>query len=116
MAISPAVDPATNIGLVRIELANPGGKLRYGMYLSAVVPLETHKDALVVARKAVYRDEEGKTLVYRVENGVAHEVPITLGIETAERVELTGEVKPGDSVILDGGYGLPDGAKVKVHP
>jgi cobalt-zinc-cadmium efflux system membrane fusion protein len=116
VAISPAVDPTTNIGLVRIEMANPGGKLRYGMYLSAMVPLETHESALVVPRKAVYRDEEGKTLVYKVEGGAVHEIPVTLGIETPDRVELTGEVQPGDTVVLGGGYGLPDGAKVKVHP
>jgi RND family efflux transporter MFP subunit len=116
VAISPAVDPATNIGLVRIQMANPGGKLRYGMYLSAVLPLETHESALVVPRKAVYRDEEGKTLVYRVEGEAVHEIPVTLGIETPERVEISGEVKPGDTVVLGGGYGLPDGAKVKVHP
>lgn len=115
VAISPAVDPATNIGLVRIEIANAGAKLRYGMYLSALVPLETHENALVVPRQAVYRDEAGKTLVYKVEGGSVHEIPVTLGIETPDRVELSGQVQPGDTVVLGGGYGLPDGAKVKVH-
>ena len=42
IAISPAVDPATNTGLVRIGIANPGGVLRIGMFVSASLPIETH--------------------------------------------------------------------------
>jgi len=116
VAVSPAVDPATNMGLVRIELANPAGRLRYGMYLAAQVPIETHVDVLVVPRKAVYRDEEGKTLVYKVKGDTVAAIPVTRGIETPERVEVTGELQPGDTVVLDGGYGLPDGADIKVRP
>jgi RND family efflux transporter MFP subunit len=116
VAVSPAVDAATNMGLVRIELSNSAGRLRYGMYLTAQVPIETHADALVVPRKAVYRNEEGATLVYRVKGDTVEAVPVTRGIETTDRTEVTGEVHSGDTVILDGGYGLPDGAHVKVHP
>jgi RND family efflux transporter MFP subunit len=115
-AISPAVDPATNMGLVRIEMANSSARLRHGMYLSAQIPLETHAGALVVPRKSLYRDESGATLVYKVEGDVAHAVPVTPGITGTDRVELLGGVQPGDTVILEGGYGLPDGARVKVRP
>jgi membrane fusion protein, multidrug efflux system len=116
VAISPAVDPATNMGLARIELANPSGRLRYGMYLAAQVPIETHADALVVPRKAVYRNEEGATLVYKVKGDAVAAVPVTRGIETPDRSEVSGELQPGDTVVLDGGYGLPDGAHIKVRP
>jgi len=116
VAISPAVDPATNMGLVRIELANPGGRLRYGMYLAAQVPIETHTDVLVVPRKAVYRNEEGAALVYKVKGDAVVAVPVTRGIETPDRSEVTGDLQPGDTLVLDGGYGLPDGAHVKVRP
>jgi len=113
-AVSPAVDPATNMGLVRIELANPGARLRYGMYLSVQLPTETHEGALVVPRKAVYRNEEGSTQVYKVKGDAVTAVPVTTGIEAGDRVEVTGAVVPGDTVVLEGGYGLPDGAHVKI--
>jgi membrane fusion protein (multidrug efflux system) len=115
VAVSPAVDPATNMGLVRIELANPAGRLRYGMYLAAQVPVETHSDVLVVPRKAVYRNEEGATLVYKVKGDAVAAVPVTRGIETTDLSEVTGDLQPGDTLVLDGGYGLPDGAHVKVR-
>jgi RND family efflux transporter MFP subunit len=114
VAVSPAVDPTTNMGLVRIELANPAARLRYGMYLAVQLPIETHENALVVPRKAVYRNEEGNTLVYRVKGDAVTAVPVTPGIEAAGRVELTGEIRPGDTVVLEGGYGLPDGAKIRI--
>jgi membrane fusion protein (multidrug efflux system) len=114
VAISPAVDPATNVGLVRIRASNPGGLLRLGMFVSAQLPLEIHAHALVVPTQAVYRDEEGKPQVYRVEGGNAEAVPVELGIEAQDRVELLSGVKPGETIILAGGYGLSDKAKVKV--
>jgi len=116
VAVSPAVDPATNMGLVRIALANPAGRLRYGMYLAAQVPIEIHTDVLVVPRKAVYRNEEGAALVYKVKGDAVVAVPVTRGIETPDRSEVTGDLQPGDTLVLDGGYGLPDGAHVKVRP
>ena len=116
VAISPAVDPATNVGLVRIRIANGAGLLRLGMFLSAAVPLETHVKALVVPPQAVYRDQSGQPRVYRVQGDSAAAVPVRLGLETQDRVELLSGVKDGDSIILSGGFGLPEHAKVKVKP
>ena len=114
VAISAAVDPATNVGLVRIRASNPAGLLRLGMFVSAQLALETHANALVVPTQAVYRDEEGKPQVYRVDGENAEAVPVELGIEAEDRVELLSGVKPGETIILTGGYGLSDKAKVKV--
>lgn len=114
VAISPAVDPATNVGLVRIRISNPAGLLRLGMFVSAQLALETHADALVVPAQAIYRNEEGKPQVYRVQGENAEAVPVELGIEAKDRVELLSGVKPGETIILTGGYGLSDKAKVRV--
>ena len=114
VAISPAVDPTTNVGLVRIRIANGTGLLRLGMFLTASVPLETHLKALVAALQAVYRDQDGNPEIYRVEGDKAEAVPVKLGIETKERVELLSGAEEGEIIILDGGYGLPEHAKVKV--
>jgi len=114
VAISPAVDPTTNVGLVRIRIANGAGLLRLGMFLTATVPLETHRKALVAAVQAVYRDQDGNPQIYRVDGEKAEAVPVKLGLETKDRVELLSGAKEGDTIILGGGYGLPEHAKVKV--
>jgi len=45
-------------------------------------------------------------------------VPVKLGIETKDRVELEdpGSVREGDTIILSGGYGLGDKAKIQTQP
>jgi len=114
VAISPAVDPATNVGLVRIRIANGKGLLRLGMFLTAQVPLETHRNALVAPLEAVYRDQDGNPEIYRVQGEKAEAVPVKLGLETKNRVELLSGAQEGETIILGGGYGLPAQAKIKV--
>ena len=114
VAISPAVDPATNVGLVRIRMANGAGMLRLGMFLTAQVPLETHRNALVAPLEAVYRDQDGNPEIYRVQGEKAEAVPVKLGLETKDRVELLSGAQEGETIILGGGYGLPAQAKIKV--
>ncbi len=114
VAVSPAVDPSTGQGLVRIRIANGAGLLRLGMFLSAQVPIETHAGALVVPPQAIYRDQAGHPHVYRVEGNQATSVPVQVGIESQDRVELLSGAQAGDTVILTGGYGL--GEKAKVAP
>jgi RND family efflux transporter MFP subunit len=114
VAISPAVDPSTNVGLVRIRIANGAGLLRLGMFLTAQVPLETHRNALVAPLGAVYRDQDGNPEIYRVEGEKAEAVAVKLGLETKDRVELLSGAQEGETIILGGGYGLPAHAKIKV--
>jgi membrane fusion protein (multidrug efflux system) len=115
VAISPAVDPVTGLGLVRIRVPNPGGVLRIGVYLNADIPIETHAHALVVPPAAVYRNEAGEPRVFVVSGDTASAVPVKLGIETKDRTELLSGVKEADTVILTGGYGLGDQAKIQVQ-
>jgi RND family efflux transporter MFP subunit len=113
-AISPAVDPATNAGLVRIRISNATEILRLGMSMNAQVPLETHVKALAVPPQAIYRDQDGHAHVYRVTGEDSVAVPVRVGIETPDWVELLSGVSEGDAVILTGGYGLADKSKVAV--
>ncbi len=118
VAISPSVDPATGVGLVRIRVPNSSGLLRLGVFLSADIPVETHKKALVVPVEAIYRDEEGEKRVFVANGDSATAVPVKIGIETKDQAELLpgdeGGIKEGDTIILTGGYGLGDKAKIEV--
>lgn len=117
VAIAPAVDPATGIGIVRIRVPNSAGLLKMGFFMSAQIPVETHAHALTVPPEAIYRNEDNKPRVFVVNGDVATAVPVTLGIETRERVELVGsekdQIKAGQTVILTGGYGLGEKTKIQ---
>src|SRR5208282_3910878 len=116
VAISPAVDPTTNAGLVRTRITNAAGLLRLGMFLTAQIPLETHKQALVVAAAAVYRDADGQPRIFRVHADKAEAVAVKLGIETHASAELLSGAEEGEVVVLTGAYGLESGATIKVKP
>jgi RND family efflux transporter MFP subunit len=115
VAISQAVDPATNSGVVRIRIANQSGALRLGTFLSAQLAVETHAGATVVPPQAIYLDEARNPHVYRVESDTAVAIPVKVGIETPSLVELLSGPKLGDTVILTGGYGLTDKAKIRIQ-
>lgn len=114
VAISPAVDPATGVGLVRVRVPNTTGQLRLGLFLTAQIPVDKHSQVLCVPPGAVYLDESGEPRVFVVNQDSAAAVPVKLGIQNKDLVELQDGVKQGDTVILTGGYGLGDKAKIQV--
>jgi RND family efflux transporter MFP subunit len=118
VAVSPSVDPATGVGSVRIRVPNAKGLLRLGFFLNAEVPIDTHARALTIPPEAIYRNESGQTRVFVVNQDSAKAVPVKVGIETKDRVELAdaGTIREGDNIILSGGYGLGDSAKIQVQP
>ena len=112
VGVSLSVDPTSNAGLVRIRIPNGSGDLRLGMFLGAQVPVETHARTLTIPPGAIYRGEDGNARVFIVQGDTANVSEIKLGIETPDRVEVLSGVNEGDTIILAGGYGLTDKAKV----
>jgi RND family efflux transporter MFP subunit len=120
IASAPAVDPATGVGVVRIRVPNPGGLLKIGFFMSAQVAVEHHAQALTVPPEAIYRNEANEPRVFLVNGDTATAAAVTPGIETKDRVELLASendaVKAGDTVILAGGYGLGEKARIRSKP
>lgn len=112
--VLPAVDPATNNGTVRIRIDNAKHQLKLGQYLSVNLPLKQQGTALVVPKQAIYPDEEGKPNVYKVTGENAEQVGVEVGVQTKDKAQILSGVNEGDTVILTGGYGLPEKAKVHV--
>jgi len=108
VSVLPAVDPATNNGSVRIRVDNPKHQLKLGQYLSVNLPLRSHGPRLVVPMQTIYPDEAGEPHVYKVNGDEVEQVAVQLGIQTKEKAEILSGVNVGDTVILTGGYGLPE--------
>jgi RND family efflux transporter MFP subunit len=113
-AVLPAVDPGTNNGTVRIHFDNPKHELKLGQYLTLELPLKGSGPRLVVPKQAIYPDESGEPHVYKISGDEADSVAVQVGIQTKEKAEILSGVGEGDTVILSGGYGLPEKAKVHV--
>lgn len=114
-AIAPLVDVATNTLVVRVRVANPGGKLRGGMFAHGEILGAAH-DGLTIPRAALLPGDGGaanEVAVVTQEGVVAHR-GVVAGGETQDGVEARQGLSPGDRVIIEGGYALPDGTKVDV--
>jgi membrane fusion protein, multidrug efflux system len=88
--------------------------LRPGAFARVVVPIGATRDAPVIPQTAIRPSEKG-FLAYTVENGVATQRVLTLGMRTADgQVEVREGLKAGDTLVIRGAEALRDGAKVKV--
>ena len=88
------------------EVPNPGGQLRIGALVNVGIEQGGAEPALVVPRSAVF-EKDGRKLIFvhtGPERFTARDV--TLGTSLGSRVVVTGELSPGDRVVIAGGYPL----------
>jgi multidrug efflux pump subunit AcrA (membrane-fusion protein) len=95
-------------------IPNPSGHLRPGLGCRARVWLPQIDHALAVAVSAI-ADRDGTTVVSLVRDGRAYETEVAVGVETEGYMEVVGGLSAGDVVIIQGGYGLPDGCPVQIR-
>lgn len=105
--IDPQFDNATRTGKVRIELDNPGGALKLGMYVKAAFGAlgDSEKTAPVISASAVQRIEDQDTVFLPTEDPVVFALrAVRLGPEVnGRRVVLEG-LKVGDRVVTSGSF------------
>jgi len=88
------------------EVPNPGGRLRIGALVDVGIEQGGADSAFVIPRSAVF-EKDGRKLVFvhiAPERFTTREV--TLGTSLGARVVVTGELAPGDRVVVTGGYPL----------
>jgi membrane fusion protein (multidrug efflux system) len=105
-----ALDDDKNM-LTEIEIPNPKGELRPGMYASVKLELERKQDALTIPTEALVI-EKAKTSVFTVTEGKAKKVPVNIGFNDGVRTEIVSGLKPDEPVILAGKQALNDGQPV----
>ena len=88
--------------------------IKLGQYLSLELPSKESSPKLVVPKQAIYPGESGEPHVYVVKGDEADMVPVVVGAQAGEQAEIVSGVNAGDSVIVNGGYGLPEKSKVRV--
>lgn len=111
--VSPAVDPNSTTVEVWVEAENSGERLKPGATVRVDIHAETVKDAIVIPTAALLPSAEGGVQVLVVgSDSKAHEKKVEVGIREPDKVQILKGVAAGEKVIIVGGVGLEDGAKV----
>jgi membrane fusion protein, copper/silver efflux system len=103
--IYPSLTPATRTAKVRIELDNPDGKLKAGMYASVLLSAGmTNADVLSVPENAIL--DTGKRQTVLVERGEGRYEPreVELGRRAGGYVEVLGGVAKGEKVVVSANF------------
>jgi membrane fusion protein (multidrug efflux system) len=111
--VSPTVDAATATFKVTLEVNDPKGDLKPGMFSRVGIVFERREDALTIPRIALV-DSDGSSNVFVVTAGNAEQRPIKTGLSNAGKVEVIEGLKGGEQVVVVGQNGLKDGNPVRV--
>jgi RND family efflux transporter MFP subunit len=104
------VDSDTAAAPVRLAFVEETG-YPAGLPVQVDIDAELHTNALVVPVEAIVR-EGGATAVFVTADGKAQRRAVVTGLADGRQVEVLSGVKAGESVIVKGQTGLPDGAAV----
>jgi RND family efflux transporter MFP subunit len=107
--VSPVLDPATRTAPVEVEVPNPSSKLKPGMYARIHLTIEERKNATLAPKNAVVDFEGNRGVWVPTGDNKAQFVPVRIGLEDPEQVEITQGVKVGDRIITAGAASLRGG-------
>lgn len=96
-----ALNEATRAMNVEIDLPNPEGILRPGMYARAGLGVDTHTDVMTLPAKAVLIEKSGAS-VFVVADGQAKKIPVGIGFNDGERLEISKGLEASQKVIVLG--------------
>ncbi len=99
--IYPTLSERTRTLRVRFSVANPGEKLRPGLYGSALFRSDA-REALVVPRDAVVDTGESQHVFVAAHPGHFEPRPVKLGVRLEDRVEVREGLSAGDQVVVSG--------------
>jgi RND family efflux transporter MFP subunit len=110
--VNQAVDPARRTVEVWCELPNGDGKLRDGVFGHLAIVTGRQRRQVLVPAAAVQGSEGEATVIAVDAKGVAHKREVKVRAR-GEQVAVDG-IAAGETLVVEGGYGLPDGTAVKI--
>lgn len=110
--INSALDPLSRTLPAEIQVPNPEGLLRPGMFARTEATLLTREGILIPTEAVV--EEGGAAAVFVVEAGTARRRPVETGYLQGALIEVRQGLAGGETVVVAGQQGLRDGAAVQI--
>ena len=97
--VYPELDPQTRTLKVRLRLENPSVALRPNMFARVTIHGEAAEDVVNVPREALIRGGSVDRVVLDLGGGRFRSQPVTVGIESGDRVEIRNGLEGGERVV-----------------
>jgi multidrug efflux pump subunit AcrA (membrane-fusion protein) len=114
--VMPTVDSVSQTQAVLIKV-NGSSSIPQNLIGKVRIIKKVSSSAPSLPKEAVLTDESQTNfwVMKLIDSVTAVKVPVIKGLETGDRVEiLRPQFLPSDKIVLNGNYGLPDTAKVKI--
>jgi len=111
--LNPVIDTASGMAKVTVVVENADRRLRPGMFARVQIVTEVRKEALLVPKEAVLLRGE-QNFVFVVRDDVAREVPVEIGFQEADRVEVLKGLASEDQVVVQGQLRLQNETRVRI--
>ncbi len=110
----PDVNPATRTLKARIEVANPKGILKPGMFASVdFTPAATAQEALMVPTEALIRTGRRDVVILALDGGKFRPVDVEPGIESGGLTEIRKGLEAGQKVVASAQFLIDSEASLK---
>lgn len=111
--ISPNSNSKDNSYTVKVKIDNSNGELKAGMFAKVSLPSEKKDNILTVPNEAI-KMENNVNYLYVADNGKVKKVSVDVGISNEKVTEITGNIKEGTDVIIEGQNLLSNGDKITI--
>ena len=111
-AILPEINAATRTVRARIEVANPGGRLKPGMYAN-VSFASPARDLLLVPSEAVIRTGDRTVVIVAEAQGRFRVAAVETGMESGSETEIRAGLKAGERVVASGQFLIDSEASLR---
>jgi Cu(I)/Ag(I) efflux system membrane fusion protein len=102
--VYPELDPKTRTLRVRLRFDNAGELLRPNMFARVVIEAEGFGRVVNVPREAVIRGGSMNRVVVALGDGRYKAQPVSLGIESGDRVAIRRGLKAGETIVVSGQF------------
>lgn len=108
-----AIDQSSRTLLVEVDVANPTGELLPGSYVAVHLKLPSNIPAVTVPSNTLLFRSEGLRVV-RVKDNKVELVPVIMGRDFGDTVELVSGIKPEDKVVVNPSDSVTNGQQVEI--
>ncbi len=111
--VAPIFREASRQARIELELPNPEGVMKPGMFIRARLELARSENALLVPSVSLVR-RDGQLSVFLIQEDTAHLVPVQIGIEEEGMTQILSPEDLSGNVVVLGQHLLEDGSTVRI--